>query len=283
MRAAPNGFSLVEAMVALTISSLLVVMIGTVFMVQGRTYARNLQRSSAHDNARGVTELVANEVRTATVGGVVAAFPDSLTVRTPMVVAAVCGSQGGDALVQFDDDGSSVEPEEVAGFAVLDPSTGVWTFYNIVDWSTVDGGTSGAAATCAMNGADTVGAVAGFRRLRNLALYHGSVPPAGSILMFFRQTTFALRASSIDPSVTALFRGAFGREPLEYATGMDSTAGFSYRVAGSATYQPTVPSIQLPSVDAVRFSAEARTRATTGTLDDVEFGWSVNIPLRNAR
>ena len=52
MRRRPDGFTLVEAIVALTLTSLLVMLVATTFLVQNRYYAVQLARTTAQDNAR---------------------------------------------------------------------------------------------------------------------------------------------------------------------------------------------------------------------------------------
>lgn len=263
-------------------SSVLVLLIGTVFLVQSRSYSRQVQRSGAHDNARSVTELVAAEVRNTMRGGVVTARADSLTIRTPMVLAAVCGVSGSFAYVQFEGGEAELDEAEVGGFGVLNSGTGAWSYYNTT-WANIDGGGAPAASSCEVNGADTVGARDDFMRLARLGNYHGSVPAAGSIIMIFRQTTFKVKTSAMDPSTLALYRGSYGKTPVEYATGINSASMFSYRRTGTSSYSAPVSGLQLSSIDAIRIGATAKKRATTGSLGDVTYGWSINVPLRNAR
>jgi hypothetical protein len=79
-----------------------------------------------------------------------------------------------------------------------------------------------------------------------------------------------------------LSRKAYGGSLVEYATGMDTTAQFQYRV-GSSGYSFTITASKLDSIDVIRIVAEARKPAPTGGVDEVLYGWSVNIPLRNVR
>jgi hypothetical protein len=62
---------------------------------------------------------------------------------------------------------------------------------------------------------------------------------------------------------------------------MDASAQFQYRTGGS-TYGDTIAAASLDDIDAVRIVAEARRRAQSGGQQDVTFGWSVNVVLRNA-
>jgi Tfp pilus assembly protein PilW len=60
---------MVEALVAFTISSALVVMVGAVFLVQNEFFAWILLRSQVQENARSITELVGSEMRSVVANG----------------------------------------------------------------------------------------------------------------------------------------------------------------------------------------------------------------------
>jgi hypothetical protein len=108
------------------------------------------------------------------------------------------------------------------------------------------------------------------------------VPAEGDVVMLFRETTFKIQQSQLEPSTYGLFRGSYGDPLVEFATGIDTTAHFQYRAAGG-TYVDTVTAGSLAGIDAVRIVAEARKAAPTGGVDDVTFGWAVNVPLRTVR
>jgi hypothetical protein len=67
---------------------------------------------------------------------------------------------------------------------------------------------------------------------------------------------------------------------VEFATGIDTTAQFQYRTGGSS-YADTIASGALGDIDAVRIVAGARLPARSGAQEDVSFGWSVNVAVRN--
>ena len=100
--------------------------------------------------------------------------------------------------------------------------------------------------------------------------------------MLFRETTFSIRTSQLDPTTLGLFRSDFGGTAVEFATGIDTTAQFQYRTS-AGSYVDTVAAGSLPNVDAVRLVLDARKPPATGGAEDVTFGWSVNVPLRNVR
>lgn len=283
MVASPRGgFTLVEAMVALTLSSVLVILVSTVFLVQNQYYAITLERSAVQDNARMTTEMVASEIRSVMKGGVERAENKRLVVRSPMVLAAICGfSSGNRASVQMSGGDTNLTTSEVGGVALRSFSTGAWT-YRDASWSDMHQSGQQPARDCFTNGADTVGALKDFHSFRRFNNYFGSMPPLGSIVMFYRRIEYRFAASALEPGTTALFRGPAGGTLLEFVTGMDATAQFLYRTGGTS-YATSVGSGSVDNIDAIRIEAQARRKPQTGGVDDVTFGWGVNIHLRNRR
>jgi hypothetical protein len=125
-----------------------------------------------------------------------------------------------------------------------------------------------------------MGVGAQFRTLDQLDALFGGVPARGVPLMLYRQTTFRIQDSDLDPGRLALFRRVSGGAFVEFATGMDSSAQFQYRTGGG-TYADTVVAASLDDIDAVRIVADARKPARSGGQRDVTFGWSVSVALRN--
>ena len=277
-----GGFTLVETLIALVLSSLLVLLVSSTFLVQNNYYSVQTQRTRAHDNARVATELIASEVRSAMEDGIVVAGPRTLAVRSPMVLAVVCNRIGvGDVDIHTEGGQAGLDTDEVAGVALRDPVTGGWT-YAAADWAALDRPDGGSAVRCYNNGADTIGATPEFHRIGRLDGFFSPMPAEGEILMLFRETTFKLRASVLEPGALGLFRAAAGDSLVEFATGMDTTAQLQYRTGGS-TYADTVAAGSLGDIDAVRVVADARKPAGTGGQQDITFGWAVNIAIRNVR
>ncbi len=279
------GFSLVEAIVALLLSSLIVVMVGGIFLAQNRSYLVQLGVTDAHHNARAVTELLSGELRSAMGGSVQLAESDRFTVRTPLVVAGVCWTngvivgvhtEGGEAVIE-------AHKDEVAGFAVMD-ATGGWDYYE-VDWTTIDDGSSSSAiaASCYANGADTVGVRNEFHSLTDLDSYHPTVPSVGDVILLFSETTYKFQTSVLDPTKSALFRQVHGGALVEFATGMDSTAQFQYRTTWNSSYEESVSGASLGVVDVISVVSEVKEPAPPGIEGAIRYGWSVNVPLRNVR
>jgi hypothetical protein len=258
-----------------------VVLVSTVFLVQNRYYEIQLARSAAHDGARTMTDGMASELRSVARGGVKVAESSRLAVRSPVVLAAVCAQTSGDEVaVQFDGGPSGIDTDEVTGFAVRDTITGDWSYYDGGSWSNIVQLSGTPASACAANGADTTGAFGDFTELRQLSSYYGSVPTVGQLLMLYREVEYAIDVSGMRPGALALFRTVGGGTPVEFATGLDPSARFQYRTGGSS-YANAVAGSGLSAIDAIRIVAEAREAPATGGVDDVTFGWAVNVILRN--
>ena len=252
------------------------------FLVQNRFYSTQTLRTAAQDNVRASTELMAREIRTARPGGIVVAGARTRTVRSPIAVAVVCARRGGGDRDVFHDGGeAALDTDEVAGVARWDTVLGSWEAANAV-WGDIDDSGSDAADECFDNGADTVGIRDWFHWLHFDGGLLSSRPDEGEAVMLFRETTFKIQTSVMDPTTLGIFRAAYGDSLVEFATGVDTTAQFQYRTVGGG-YVDTVSAASLTSVDAVRLIADARKPAPTGGAADVLFGWSVNVPIRLAR
>lgn len=261
------------------LSSVVLILVSTTFLVQSQYYSSQTLRAGAHDNARTATDRIASELRPVMDDGFVVAGAGTLTIRSPIVLFGICDRQGNNLHVYNDGGESALDVDEVAGVGWLDQSTGVWD-YRTATWSYVDGTGGTPAASCAGNGADTAWAASAFHRLRRFNLLYGGVPDPGDIVMLYRETTYKIQASTLEPGTLGIYRGTYGQPLVEFATGMDATAQFQYRTGGT-TYADTVTSASLGNIDAVRIVAEARKRAESGGSDDVTFGWSVNVFLGN--
>jgi len=266
----------------MVLSSVVILLVSHSFLVQNRFYATQTIRTSVQDNARAATELMGREVRTAMEGGVVVAAAGTLTIRSPLALSVVCNRDGiGSADVYTEGGESDLDTDEIAGIAHRDPVAGTWTAVN-ASWSTLNGTSGDPAGECAINGADTLDVAGAFHRIANLNTLFSPVPAEGDVVMLFRETTFAIQTSELDPSTLGIFRAAYGDSLVEFATGVDTTAQFQYRTVGG-TYVDVVTGAALAQIDALRLVADARKPAPTGGVDDITFGWSVNVPLRVVR
>jgi hypothetical protein len=238
-------------------------------------------RTEVQENVRAMTEMVASEIRSVPKGGVVLADSLRVVVRSPMVSAVVCGTAGFfDAYVHVPGGIGAIETASVASLSVLNSTTGVWTFYD-TNWTTLNDVTGTAAASCAANGADTTGITSEFRRINYFSATF-SFPSVGNVLMIGRKTEFRIQTSTLTPALTALYRGNYGSTLTEFATGIASNAKFQYRY-GTTTHYNTVTGANLGLIDGIRIHARSTGRGESGAQTQFAFGWTVDVPLANAR
>jgi prepilin-type N-terminal cleavage/methylation domain-containing protein len=281
MVGARAGFSLPEALIALTISSVLVILVGAVFLVQNDFFSQVLMRTQVHENARAMTEVVASEIRSIGGGGVLVADSANLVIRAPLVTGIVCGAITSDVTVYLPGGTSTFSTSEVAGFGVLD-SSGTWV-YRDRTWSTLNASGGNPTLTCAGNGADTVGASASFLRLQNVDDDLGVAVASlkGSPILLFRKTAFELDDSALVPGGRALYRGLQGGTMTELTTGLTADAHFEYWT-GSSWSKSVSGAANLNAITRVRLTAESVGRGESSRQASFEFGWTVDIPLANA-
>ena len=276
----PDGFTLAETLIAMTLASLLSMLVATVFQVQNQSYADQAGRIAAAQSVRGVIQTVGAQLRMSMEGGITVADAVTLTVRTPMGVGAVCGYRGGGGTALHMEGGrSGLDTTYVAGIAISDGAGG-WSIYEM-SWDDLTGDNEDADAKCADEAADTVGISDDFFELREVDDYHGFRPALGGLVMLFRETQFKFDDSVLNPGTIALFKGNSIDGFREFASGLDSTAAFSYRVAG--TYVSFVASPTSVDIEAIHISAVAVVTALTGGRSDSSLDLSTTIHLGNAR
>ena len=122
-------------MIALTLSSVVIILVSKTFLVQNQYYSTQIQATAAHDNARAATELVASELRSVMRSGITIAGARTLTIRTPMTMVVACYTGGG-VSVHVDGGVSGLATDEVAGVARRNEATGAWAYGNPV-WSSL--------------------------------------------------------------------------------------------------------------------------------------------------
>ncbi|GMR12227.1 MAG: hypothetical protein BMS9Abin29_0416 [Gemmatimonadota bacterium] len=265
-----RGFTLVEAIIALTISTLLVGLVTSVFLAQNSFYASVAERGEVQDNLRSITQLIASEARAVAPGGVIVADSTRFAIRVPMRVAGLCA--GGDRvrIPRF----AQMSTADMSGYAIHDGS-GNWDFRTSTWAGLFDRVDATAAGRCADNGADTAGIVPDFVNL--------TIPDpmaVGDVVMIYREVEFLIAVSTLDPTRQGLFRGPYGGSLVEFASGLTNVTHFQYRL-GTSTYQTSVAPANLQLVDGVRLIAVAESnRTATGGY---AYGWTVDIPLKNSR
>ena len=272
------GFTLVEALVAMLLSTLVVGLVTSVFLVQNEFYSDAVKKSALHESVRGAVTLVSSQLRGVASGGIVEAEADSVTYRTPLVIGGVCAVNAAETYLLLPMNGEGIDGADVSGYAVQD-DTGTWTF-TAATWASLYH-SSGAtpAQTCALVGADTTRALADFYRLDGL----GASPPLqpGDLVMLYREMTLRLGTSGLDSVSTALFTGPAGGTLTEFASGLTPGSSFQYLLPHPDYWKNRVPGGNKDRILSIRFSAYGAVPSSRVGRDSLTFNLTATVPLRN--
>lgn len=259
------------------LSTVVILLVFSAFLAQNAFYADVAARTALHENVRSGLAVAASYLRGVQPGGMVVARADSLVVRHPMAVGAVCSRVGQDTFVYLPFGPGGVSHALVRGYAARD-GAGQWT-YTTATWASFYQASGASAATqCAQAGVDTTGARNDFYRLR--------IQPAlsqGSLLMIFRETVLRLGPSGLEPGTRGLFVGPSHGTLVEFASAFSSSSRFQYRRAGSSQFVDEVTGAGLAAVEAVRIRLRAKARASRPGADSLTFEITNVVPFRNRR
>lgn len=276
-----RGFTLVEALIATVLSTVVVMLVTSVFLVQNQFYSDTVNRSMLHESIRGATALVSSDLGGVSVGGILTAEDDEVVFRTPLLIGGVCGERNGEAYVFFPVSEEEVDVAAVKGFGIRSSSL-PWT-YTPAEWESIRGSSGGyAAQVCAEEGADTTGAAAHFYRLAGIS----SSPPVqvGDLIMLFREVELKLAPSTLVPGARAIYRGQPGDPLMEVATGLSAGSGFEYEVTNKKGYRDRVTGLgNLKRIERIRFSFEGVAPAARPDRDSLSFNLTRTVPLRDVR
>ncbi len=118
-----GGFTLVEALVALTISGILASSLISLLVGQSRFYDRTDDQLNAEQVAQATFDLVSAELRMASTQDLMAATADSVRIRFALSLGVVCDSTGSDeaAVYVFDRTTNAGLSGSFVGMAVSGP------------------------------------------------------------------------------------------------------------------------------------------------------------------
>ena len=110
-----RGFTLLEMLIASTLTTLIVILVSSVFLVQNRFYRDIQRRTAVHEAVRSVTEMLSGEVREIPKNGFVSAQYDRLIYRTPVAIGGVCDLSGGDIYIHIPLSGTAFDSPHSPG------------------------------------------------------------------------------------------------------------------------------------------------------------------------
>lgn len=124
-----RGFTLIELMVALVIAGIIGVALTRLIISQSRFVASQQGMMAARAGARAGFNVIVQELRMVTGGGVLQAHPDSITVSVPFAFGVACIQPPGGttAVALLPVDSANYASASLSGYAWRD-STGTWQF-----------------------------------------------------------------------------------------------------------------------------------------------------------
>ena len=266
------GFTLIEVLIALVISTIVGGALLSLLVGQTRFYARNDELLSAERNIRAASDMISADLRMAAPEDLVAATPDSVSIRYDVLRGIVCDSTGADEIVGYvlDTLGTFGLTAAVQGLAFSEPYDSAFLYADGF-LGTVTATGSGPKTTCVDNGAPSTLPDGYYRTVTGWQAQFGNVPDRGSYVRSYRLLTYRF-APSVFASGTAIWRG-----DSELVGPVADSAAFSY-VMADGTVQATVAGGALANVRSIRVSG---TTEDEDTRVDVEKSFSFDVELRN--
>lgn len=249
------GLSLPELLVALTLAGLVAAAAVGVLRSQQEFYARSSDRVHARQSVRAVADLLSSELGASGPADLMAAEPESVSVRMDVLRGVVCGAAGAAgeevAVYAFDTVTNPNLPAGFRGHSYLEPAGGAARH---VDSAPLVAAPGSGASTCTSRGAPAGGEPWRYRTVGGWLApgSFGAVPPRGAVVTTYGRLTFSLEASPSYPGATGIRRNS-----QELAAPFADGARFRY-VLGDGSVLSSVPPSDLGRVRAVRLAATAR-------------------------
>ena len=264
----------------MVLSTVIVMLVTSVFLVQNRFYSDAIKRAGLHESVRGATTLLSSDLHGVPGGGIVGADRDAVAFMFPLSIGGVCGVDGGKTYLFLPMEEESIGPSLVSGLAIKGPESD-WR-YSPGGWNSFYHSSGGEAAeACAQAGADTLGAEGSFFRLDGL----GSSPPIriGDLVMLYQEVEARLAPSKLHPGSRGLFRGPLNGTLIEVATGLSGDSGFLYGLSNNDAFRERVNGKgNLIRIDRVQLFLEGIAPASSAGRDSLTFDLTLTVPLRNA-
>jgi prepilin-type N-terminal cleavage/methylation domain-containing protein len=267
-----EGFTLIEVLVALVIGTLLGGALISLLAGQSLFYAKSDQTISAERNIRAAAEMISTEVRMAAPEDLVAATPDSISLRYDVLRGVVCDSTAPDEVAGFvlDTVGAFGLSTAVEGWADSEPYDSAFVYADGFSGTVTSIG-SGPKTVCTDNGAPSTLPSAYYRTVSGWHAQFGDLPDRGSYVRVYKLLTYRF-APSVFASGRTLWRGS-----EELVGPFADSASFSYVMADGGV-QTTVSGSSLDSVRALRVSG---TTVDEDTRFDIERSFNFDVVLRN--
>lgn len=270
-----RGFTLVEALIALTITGIVATALVSLLLAQSRFYQRTDDQMAAEQAAQATFDLVSSEIRMAGAADLMEAESDSITFRFDLLQALVCEATGSDevAMHVFERTASAGLTSSFVGIAVSDPFETGFEYED--SWNpTPSASGSGPRADCVAAGGSGSGPDSDYLRISGwTSRFTGGLPQRGALVRAYGKVTY-----KFEPSSFFATRWALWRDTQELVGPFEAGAAFSY-VMDDGSVQSSVSASDFDQVVAVRLTATAV--GSGANRFDVERPIVFDVPFRN--
>ena len=251
-RQAEGGFTLIEVLIALTISGIIAAALVSLLVGQSRFYNRTDHQLNAEQVAQATFDLLSTELRMATGSDLLAAESDSLALRFDVLQAIVCDpvSSSAAAIYVFDRSANAGLAGSFVGIAVSGPYEANFAYAD--NWNPTPTATgSGPQSDCVAAGVPGTGSTSDYLEISGWTSQFGTVPERGALVRAYGKLSYHIAASTFLPSGWAVWRGN-----QELVGPFESGAAFAY-VRSDGSVVSSVSSSDFDDVVAVKLTAAA--------------------------
>ena len=269
-----GGFTLVEALVALTISSIVAGALVSLLIGQSRFYERTDDQLGAEQVAQATFDLLSSEIRMAGATDLLAAEADSLALRYDVLRGVVCDQTTGDAaaLYVYDRVTNAGLTGSFVGIGLSGPYATAFDFAD--GWNpTPSASGSGPKGVCTSAGFPGTAASSDYLELSGWTSHFSATPIRGAMVRGYGRVSYTVAPSTFFATRWSVWRGS-----QELVGPFDSGAAFSYVMADGSVQSSVTPS-DFDEVVAVRLTATAVGDGANrfGVSREVDF----EVPFRN--
>ncbi len=280
-----RGFVLAELLVALVIAAVIGVALTQLVLSQSRFAALQGALVQARGGARAALNVMSNDFRMVSDGGLLAATRDSVTVRVPYAFGVACGQPSGTGTTVV-----SLLPADHASFASATMSGYAWRdttgSYVFVDSTSASAPTTSlVSCTSQSPPITTLGSTGWLPQTVSVPTDYRRSPQAplpGTVVYLYQIVRFAFAPSVQLPGRKGLWRTVLSTgQRDELVAPFDTSAKFQFLVGTALQLRPTPPAV-LDSVKGLRLLLVAASEtAPEGRAAPIQFNITSNVVFRN--
>jgi prepilin-type N-terminal cleavage/methylation domain-containing protein len=221
-----RGFTLIELLLAITLTGILATALVRILLSDSRFVSQQESMMTARNAARAAQNVLSVELRMVSDAGLIAAAPESVTVRVPYAFGIACGIDGSDRVAALIPADSLMYATAVPDGLMRRETNGAYVQRNVNSVTT-----STNVAAC------TAQAVSLVPSGNLVAIDPQSTLQSGQIFFLYQTISFKFSASTDLPGRIGLWRRVNANAYEELVAPFDSTT--RVRGLGGANPQPT--------------------------------------------